>query len=58
MDMIKKHYKRQLITLKRKRLVSTAIITTTLTKSKQLHFIGYKELDQKSKKQYKSLVLE
>ena len=35
---------------KRKRIVLTAIITTTPTKSKQLPYLGYQKLDQKLKK--------
>ena len=53
----KKHCKRQLTALKRKHVVPT-IITTTLTKCKQLLFLGYQKSDLKSKKKYKSLDLE
>ena len=43
--------------LKRKHVVPTIIIIiiTTLTKNKQLPFLGYQKSDQKSKKKYKSL---
>ena len=34
------------------------IIITTLTKSKELPFLGYQKSDQKSKKKYESLDLE
>ena len=45
--------------LKRKHVVPIiTIIMTTLTKSKQLPFLGYQKSDQKSKKKYKSLDLE
>ena len=47
----------KIITLKRKHM-TPAIIITTLTKSKQLPFLGYQKSDQKSKKKYKSLDLE
>ena len=52
MNMIEKHYKRQLMALKRKHVVSTIIIIiiATLTKNKQLPFLGYQKSDQKSKK--------
>ena len=40
------------ITLKRKHVVSTAIIITTMAK-KQLSHLGYQTLDQKSKTKYK-----
>ena len=56
MNMIEKYYKRQLMALKRKHVVPTIIIIiTTLTKNKQLPFLGYQKSDQKSKKKYKSL---
>ena len=56
MNMIEKYYKRQLMALKRKHMVPTIIIIiTTLTKNKQLPFLGYQKSDQKSKKKYKSL---
>ena len=44
--MIEKHYKRQLITLKRRHIVPTVItIIKTLTRSKQLPFLGYQKSD-------------
>ena len=44
MNMIEKHYKRQLMALKRKLMASTIIIIiTTLTKNKQLTFLGYQK---------------
>ena len=43
---------------KRKHMVPTIIIITTLPKSKQLPFLGYQKSDQKSKKKYKNLDLE
>ena len=49
----------KIMALKRKNVVPTIIIIiTTLTQSKQLSVLGYQKLDQKSKKQYKSLDLE
>ena len=48
----------KIIALKRKHVVPKIIIITTLTKSKQLPFLGYQKSDQKSKKKYKSLDLE
>ena len=39
-------------------IIMIIIIITTLTKSKQLPFLGYQKSDQKSKKKYKSLDLE
>ena len=41
---------RYLITLKRKHIISVAIITITLTKSKRESYLGYLKLDQKPKK--------
>ena len=38
-------------------VVSTAVIITTLSKGKQLPFLGYQKSDQKSKKKCKSLNL-
>ena len=43
----------KIIALKRKHVVPKIIIITTLTKSKQLPFLGYQKSDQKSKKKYK-----
>ena len=39
-------------------IIIIIIIVTTLTKNKQLPFLGYQKADQKSKKKYKSLDLE
>ena len=48
------------MTLKRKHVVLTKIIIIiiTLTKNKQLPFLGYRKSYQKSKKKYKRLDLE
>ena len=48
------------MTLKIKHALLTIliIIITTLTKNKQLPFLEYQKLDQKSKKKYESLDLE
>ena len=70
MKTIEKHYKRYLITLKRKHVVLIIIliiiiiiiiiiiVIITLTKRKQWPFLGYQQSDQKSKKKYNSLDLE
>ena len=47
------------MTLKSKHVLLTIlIIIITLTRNKQLLFLGSQKLDQKSKKKYKSLDLE
>ena len=69
MKTIEKHYKRYLITLKRKHVVLIIIliiiiiiiiiiVIITLTKRKQWPFLGYQQSDQTSKKKYNSLDLE
>ena len=49
MDMIEKHYKRELITLKRKHIASTTIIITTMTKVNN-HFTLDKKSSTKNQK--------